>query len=105
MVVRENDAAPGQEAGVFFARFEELHLIDSGDLVFRAYLHGTDVDSSNDGVIYRYRAATDTLSPVVREGDEVANAAGGVGSTPKVINDNGQAVIKVTSDLSGAGAF
>ena len=36
--------------------------------------------------------------------DRVTNPVGGVGSTPKVINGSGQAIIKVSNTLGG-GAF
>ena len=67
LAVQEGDQVPGQDMGVVFSRFEELHAEPGGALVFRAYLTGIDVDSSNDGCVCRYDAGQ--LSVMVREGD------------------------------------
>jgi len=127
-VVREGDLALGTDGSVITS----IHGFDvnrSGGIVYIGTLQigfGDTTSSNNLGLWL----SPDSTPPVLvaRRGDEfvyapgnkqhgpdirtisnlsidrVSNAPGGVGSTPKVLNDSGQAIIKVDNNLGG-GAF
>jgi len=70
LIARMRDQAPGTVNGVVFNGFSDLSMNDNGQVLFRANLSGTSIDSINNAGYW----ATDTdgtLQLLVREGDVV----------------------------------
>ncbi|MEM6331435.1 MAG: choice-of-anchor tandem repeat NxxGxxAF-containing protein, partial [Planctomycetota bacterium] len=94
LIAREGDAAPDTPAGVNFNGFAPPAINAAGQTVFRAFLTGAGVDSTNDSAIFSEAAgSTGTPGLVAREGDAVPGTAPGINfssfSDP-VINGSGQ---------------
>jgi hypothetical protein len=101
LVAREGDPAPclGAPAGVF-SDFREIFIADNGDVFFRAYLKGTNVDSTNDGTFWKWRASDATLHPIVREGDAAAGTLGAVYGGIIDVTANAKGAVALTATLN-----
>ena len=93
-LARTGDQAPDADSGVVFDRFRDPVINASGQIVLRAELSGTGVDSTNGEAVYA--TLSGTLAEVVRTGDQVPGASGGVAfggfnffSNP-LLNNSGQ---------------
>ncbi len=90
---REGDAAPGMGPGVAFFLFDGIGGINDADqILFRARMTGTGIDSSNDYGLWLGTPGAPAL--VAREGDPVPGIAGDVKygnfSPWSALNDAGQ---------------
>ena len=106
---REGEPAPClPDAGTVFSRFEEIIIVDSGEVYFRAYLRGALVSSANDGSIWRYNPTDGEIHLVAREGDIApgtgnaiiqqigafaANNVGGVAHVSRLVSGVGDAIL------------
>ncbi len=76
LVVREGDPAPGTPSGVVFRSGGQPVLNGAGEVAFRLFLTGPDVDFTNDVGIWS--AGSNGVELVVREGDPAPGTDPGV---------------------------
>ena len=74
-VALTGEQAPGTASGVDFSSFSNPVLDDAGQVAFRSFLTGSDVDSSNDEGIWR--GGPGSLSLVARAGSQAPGTASG----------------------------
>ncbi len=102
-VAIENGPAPGTSGGTLTSIPSPPAIVGSGDVVFPAGIS----DGSVSAAVYRYAAASQSLSPIVFAGD-VAPLAGGasfVGFGAVAANDAGEVAFQATLSDGRHGIF
>ncbi|MBA4106465.1 MAG: hypothetical protein C0485_11965 [Pirellula sp.] len=98
MFIREGDQAPGLPDGVVFSSFDPPVLNASGQMVFRGFITGDEINSSNDIGIWA-QDLTGELRLIARAGDLLEVSPG------EFVQIGHPAFANQSSEQSGASGF